>query len=297
MWSFISSKYKETIKHWQDFPLRVGVIWMKRYRIERFIGMGSYGQTYACTDVLMGNMVLLKRNLPSKKDIGRQLLERESIILKELNHPQIPRWIRYEKQGKDEVLLMELVAGGNLEQKIEQGRLYSVHESLSILMELLQPLEHLHQAGYVHRDVRIPNVVDDGQRLYLIDFGLSCRIGEQLPEALRMGLKEPESFHDSKDYASDMSWAGAKQRMRRPDPASDLYGLGHLFLFMMYAGFEYDEGQAERSWQEELELPHAVKQFVSRLLQRSEPGWASAKSCSQELQQLLVSLEETSGPL
>ena len=87
---------------------------------------------------------------------------------------------------------------------MEQGRLYSLHESLSILMELLQPLEHLHQAGYVHRDVRIPNVVNDGQRLYLIDFGLSCRIGEQLPEALRMGLKEPESFHDSKDYASDM---------------------------------------------------------------------------------------------
>ena len=41
MWSFISLKYKETIKHWQDFPLRVGVIWMKRYRIERFIGHGQ----------------------------------------------------------------------------------------------------------------------------------------------------------------------------------------------------------------------------------------------------------------
>ncbi|MEV5029191.1 serine/threonine protein kinase [Paenibacillus sp. LPE1-1-1.1] len=296
MRSFIVGKSKEIIKHWRDFPLRVGLVWMKRYRIERFIGMGSYGQTYACTDIISGNTMLLKRNLPSKKDIGRQLLERESCILKQLDHPQIPKWIRYEKQGKDEALLMELIAGENLEQKIEQGRLYSVQESLSILKELLRPLEHLHQAGYVHRDVRIPNVLDDGRRLYLIDFGLSCRIGEQLPETLRMGLKEPKSFDDLKAHASDGSWSGAKQRMRRPDPASDLYGLGHFFLFMMYAGFEYDEGQAERSWQEELELPLAVKQFVSRLLQRGEPGWASAKSCALELQRLLDSLGDSADP-
>lgn len=296
MLSFIASQCKEIIKNWRDFPLRTGVLWLNRYRIERFIGMGSYGQTYACTDILLGERVLLKRNLPSKSLVSKQLLERESQILQQLKHPQIPQWIRYEKHGMDEALIMELIEGANLEQTMEQGRTYSVQEALRILQELLRPLQYLHQLGYVHCDVRIPNAVDNGQCLYLIDYGLSCRIGEQLPESLRMSLKEPELQKRAREAAiKSGSWRYAKQRMRRPETASDLYGLGHFFLFMMYAGYEYDEGQAERSWQDELKLPLAVQQFVSRLLQCGGTSFDTAKQCEQELRKLLDVLEQESG--
>jgi serine/threonine-protein kinase len=61
---------------------------------------------------------------------------------------------------------------------------------------------------------------------------------------------------------------------------------------MMYASYEHHQEQEERSWEEELELPLAVKQFVRRLLQQSGPGWASAAQCEQELEQLLASLTE-----
>ncbi|MGO4547667.1 serine/threonine protein kinase [Paenibacillus sp. 2TAB23] len=296
MLSFIADQYKEIIKNWRDYPLRTGVLWLKRYRIERFIGMGSYGQTYACTDILLGERVLLKRNLPSKNLLSKELLERESQILKLLKHPQIPQWIRYEKHGRDEALIMELIEGANVEQLMEQGRTYSVQEALRILQELLRPLQYLHQLGYVHCDVRIPNAVDNGQRLYLIDYGLSCRIGEQLPESLRLSLKEPQLQNQMKETASESgSWLYAKQQMRQPETASDLYGLGHFFLFMMYAGYEYDEGQAERSWQEELELPLAVQQFVCRLLPCSGTSFVTAEQCDQELRELLDVLELENG--
>lgn len=292
MWTFIADKCKDIINHWRDYPLRTGMIWMGRYRIERFIGMGSYGQAYACTDIMTVSTVLLKRNMPSKKEIGRQLLERESMILQKLNHPQIPKWIRYEKQGFDEALIMEFVDGDNLEHKIiEQGQMNTLQETLGVMKQLLQPLDYLHQAGYVHRDVRIPNVLEKGGRLYLIDYGLSCRIGEQLPEALRVGLKEMELFN-KEGHVLDGSWSAAKRLMRQPVPASDLYGLGHLFLFMMYASYEQHEEQAERSWEEELELPLGVKRFVRRLLQQTEPGWKSAAQCRQELEELIASPAE-----
>jgi serine/threonine-protein kinase len=278
------------INHWRDYPLPNGKIWMGRYRIEHFIGRGSYGQAYACTDMVMGHQVLLKLSMPSKKEIGRLLLERESMILQQLNHPQIPKWFSYEKQGRHEALVMEFVDGDNLEHKLmEQGQIYSLKQSLAVMKELLRPLGYLHLAGYVHRDVRIPNVLDKGGRLYLIDYGLSCRIGEQLPAELSAALNETEPFENIR---SDSSWSGAKRRMRRPEPASDLYGLGHLFLFMMYAGYEYDEGQTELSWEEELELPPIVKQFVRRLLQQSEPGWQSAEHCKQELELVIAALPE-----
>lgn len=291
MWTFISNKCMNVIHHWRDYPLRIGTIRLRRYRIERLLGMGSYGQAYACTDIKTEKTVLLKRSRPSKKELGRLLLERESQILQELDHPQIPKWIRYEKHGRDEALIMELVEGDNLECKMmEQGRIYTLQESLSVIKDLLQPLGHLHQSGFVHRDVRIPNVVEKAGHFYLIDYGLSCRIGEQLPEALRTLLKETEPLESRPGRLADGSWAGAKQRMRQPYPASDLYGLGHLFLFMMYAGYEFKEGQDERSWEEELGLPLAVKHFVQRLLLQDEPGWQSAAQCERELKQLLAAL-------
>ncbi|SDT05111.1 serine/threonine protein kinase [Paenibacillaceae bacterium GAS479] len=291
MWTAVASKCKDMINNWRDFPLASGSVWMGRYRIQHFIGRGSYGQAYACTDMTTSNQVLLKRSMPSKKEIGILLLERESSILQKLNHPQIPKWLRYEKQGRHEALVMELIDGENLEHRlIEQNQVYSLKQSLNVLKELLQPLAYLHRAGFVHRDVRIPNVLDKEGRLYLIDYGLSCRIGEQLPEELRLALKEADPLESNS--GSESSWSVAKRRMRRPEAASDLYGLGHFFLFMMYAGYEYREGQEELSWEEELELPQDVNRFVSRLLQKTGPAWTSAEHCSQELEQLIASLPD-----
>lgn len=291
MWTFIAEKWRETINQWRDYPLRTGTVWMGRYRIERFLGMGSYGQAYTCTDIENGCTVLLKRSMPSKRELGRLLLERESRILQALDHPQIPKWIHYAKGGRDEALIMELIEGENLEHKMMvQGRTFTLQESLGTIKELIQPLKHLHQAGFVHRDVRIPNVLERSGIIYLIDYGLACRIGEQLPEELRTLLKETDSADNNASSLQDGSWAAVKRRMRKPYPSSDLYGLGHLFLFMMYAGYEHEEGQAERGWEEELELPQAVNHFIRRLLQQSEPGWLSAVQCEQDLEQLIAAL-------
>ncbi|MNG21619.1 hypothetical protein D3C84_1060090 [compost metagenome] len=75
--------------------------------------------------------------------------------------------------------------------------------------------------------------------------------------------------------------------MRKPEPASDLYGLGHVFLFLIYAGYVPQEGQEERSWEEELNLHPSVKSFVSGLL---DSRWDSAADCEQELARLMNEL-------
>ncbi|MBD2872460.1 protein kinase [Paenibacillus sp. IB182493] len=281
------------IRRWRDYPLRNGIVWMGRYRIDRFLGMGSYGQAYACTDTGSGRTVLLKRNKPSKKEIGRLLLRRESRILRELRHPRIPKWIGYETRGRDEALIMELVEGDDLESRLmAQGRALTLREALCIAKELLRTLGYLHGAGFVHRDVRIPNVMAKDGAIYLIDYGLACRIGEQLPEPLRLGLNEPDPDMAAPGAAAGSdSWSAFKRKMRRPLPSSDLYGLGHLFLFIMYAGYEPEEGQAERSWEEELALPRPVVLFVRRLLELEEPGWQSADQCLQELDRLMAELQ------
>ncbi|EFM09479.1 serine/threonine protein kinase [Paenibacillus curdlanolyticus YK9] len=285
MFSRLSTRWKQWRRQWLDYPLRQGKMWAGRYRIEQFIGMGSYGQAYRCIDMQTGAVVLMKRAKPSKHAIGREMLKRESEMMRQLTHPQIPRWLGNVKHRRESSLIMAFMDGYNLEEWImERAQTYTQADALRIVGQLISPLKHLHEAGYVHRDVRIPNVLASGERIGLIDFGLACRIGEEAPDDRMKAAEEregePSGFADS--------WGAVKQQMREPYPMSDLYGLGHLFLFLMYAGYVSVEGQEERSWEEELELEPAVKDFIRGLL---EKRWQTAVECERELGAVLDAMQ------
>ncbi|MFD1955028.1 protein kinase [Paenibacillus thailandensis] len=276
------------IGEWRDYPLREGSLWAGEYRIESFIGMGSYGQAYAVREERSGRRLLLKRNRPSKKELGIRLLRRENEILKALDHPQIPRWHRYVTRMRrgEEGLLMELLEGPSVERAIgEDGLVFTETDSLKLVRELMRPLSYLHEAGYVHRDVRIPNVVMHGERVVLIDYGLACRIGEQLPDDLAKMLGD----HAGAAPSRDGSWNEVRRRMRHPYPASDLYGTGHFMLFLLYSGYRAEEGQEERGWEEELELSPGCRGVIRRLLaDKPEDGLSSAAEYAKELDKLLA---------
>ncbi|WP_336790533.1 serine/threonine protein kinase [Paenibacillus sp. MMO-177] len=254
-----------------DYPLRQGIVWAGTYRIEEFLGMGSYGQAYRCTDLRSGSTVLLKRAKPSKRDTGRRLLKRENDILRQLSHPQLPKWLDWTVHRREGALVMEYIEGINVEQAILlQGRTYTQLEALRMLLMLFSPLEHLHQAGYVHRDIRIPNVILSEDEVHVIDLGLACRVGEKDADGPE---ERPSGFADS--------WGPVKYRMRQPEQASDLYGLGHFFLFLMYAGYTPEEGQEEQSWEEELAIDLEVKSFIKGLL---ESRWDTASEARKVLE-------------
>lgn len=277
-----SKWWKQWKRNWMDYPLRKGMVWAGRYRIEQFIGMGSYGQAYCCTDLITGSFVLLKRGKPSKREIGRKMLKQESEILRKLDHPQIPKWLNDSIHRQEEALIMEFIEGENLEHTIlEAGRTYTQVEALLHVRQLLDPLKYMHEAGYVHRDVRTPNVLEHGGLISLIDFGLTCRIGEEMSNHRQTDTGDAElgGFADS--------WGAVRHRMRYPYYTSDLYGLGHLFLFLMYAGYVSQEGQEERGWEEELALHPLVKSFIRGLL---ENNWQTAAECEQELDRILREL-------
>ncbi|MBD3921347.1 protein kinase [Paenibacillus sp. PR3] len=277
--------WKQRQLYWMDYPLRQGMVWAGRYRIEQYIGEGSYGQAYRCTDQQTGSTVLLKRSKPSKREVGQRLLRRESDVMQALRHPQIPSWLGEVVHRRESALVMAFIEGEDLERSMtEQGRTYTQWQALRIVRELLQPIGHLHAAGFVHRDVRIPNVVVCGERIYLIDYGLACRIGEEPQAEGATGIskeQEPIGFADG--------WEAVKQRMRAPETTSDLHGLGHLFLFLMYAGYEPDEGREELSWEQELTLDTNVKSFIRGLL---DGRWQTAMACEQALSHLLQDEED-----
>lgn len=244
---------KRIYEAWIDYPEREGKVLAGRYRILRFLGMGSYGLTYLCCDTASRTEVVVKQAKPSKGPLGRELLRREIQTMGQLRHPAIPKCLASFEYKKRLYMVTEYVKGQTVEELIfERGEVFSEKEALSMVRRLMEVVRFVHDRGFVHLDLRIPNVMLQGDSIRLIDFGLASRIGE--PARLESGADEDT------------------RRRRTAEVSSDLYAVGHFLLFMLYSAFEpKDSGEPEAGWEEELAVSAATKHMIRRLLQIDEP--------------------------
>ncbi|MEF3303406.1 serine/threonine protein kinase [Paenibacillus sp. GYB003] len=247
--------WRSVYEAWIDYPKREGAVIAGQYRILRFLGIGSYGLTYVCVDADSGREVVLKQAKPSKRAAGRQALRREADVLTRLRHPSIPQWLASFEYNNGAYMATELVRGQTVEDFIfERGVVFSELETLRFVRRLVDIVAYVHEQGFVHSDIRIPNVILNDDRIHLIDFGLACRIGEP---ALR------KTAFDSSAAAPNKS----------AEPADDLYAIGHFMLFMLYSGFEPRSSEAVRdaSWENELTLSPATRRMLRKLLRIDSP--------------------------
>lgn len=235
---------------WTDRPDRQGTILGSRYVIQELLGMGSYGLTYLCTDMQSGAEVALKEAKPSKGKLAVQLLHREADVLQHLQHPAIPELLHTFTVRRRHYMVTEYVRGQTLEQLIfEQGQQYTERECVELALQLLAPVAHVHEQGYIHGDVRIPNVILREGQVHLIDFGLARRLGEPLLSELKRRLKDVPEPEDEQAV-----------------PDQDLQDIGHFLLFLLYSSYEPQKGHEPASWQEELRLTPALHEMLERLL-------------------------------
>ncbi|MGG4342215.1 serine/threonine protein kinase [Paenibacillus lautus] len=265
------------INNWRDYPAEENTVLGNRYTVQQMIGEGSYGILYKCMDQQSGDVVAVKQSRPSKGDYGRQLLDREAAVLSSLQHSQIPAYRDFFTNNRDRYLVMSYMNGDTLEDLIfEQDMKYEEDECIEITLQLLKLVRYIHEQGYVHLDLRIPNVLFKDGRINLIDFGLARRIGE--PPPLQVPVRKKFKRNS---LASSVHYKDSKE-------SEDLRDIGHFMLFMLYSTYEpdYDRSTAvERSWQEELPLSIGLQNMIKRLLQWSEP-YSSSLEFLHELQSL-----------
>ncbi|WP_042201155.1 serine/threonine protein kinase [Paenibacillus camerounensis] len=263
------------IRAWQDYPLHSGVLIGERYEIHRLLGEGSYGLTYCCRDITDGKLYALKQSRPSKKTAGRMLLEKEYTILRSMEHPNIPRCRDYLEYKGSNWLVSDYITGKTLEDLIFDDQLiYGERESLAVILKLAELVAHVHSRGYVHLDLRIPNVILQEDALYLIDFGLASRIGEERTAVAQLSLLDPALLPEQLP----------------PVAASDLHDMGRLMLFMLYSAYEPVRGEEERSWREELKLSPEMRQLLSRLLGEQAEPYPDIETFAREAAALYKSL-------
>jgi len=145
------------------------------YEIVGAIGAGGMGEVYRARDTKLGREVALKV-LPAgfaadAERLGR--FEREAKVLASLNHPNIASIYGFEDSGSTRALVMELVEGPTLTDRIKAGAI-PLDEALPIAKQIAEGLEYAHERGIVHRDLKPANVkLTANDAVKILDFGLA----------------------------------------------------------------------------------------------------------------------------
>ncbi|MFZ0818588.1 MAG: protein kinase [Candidatus Acidiferrales bacterium] len=208
------------------------------YEIVAPLGAGGMGEVYRARDTKLARDVALKvlpANLATDADRMARF-GREAQVLASLNHPNIASIYGLEDSSGVRALVMELVEGSTLADRIAQGAI-PVEEALAIAKQMAEALEYAHERRIIHRDLKPANImITKGGRAKLLDFGLA-KIAEPVTalgnETLNLSAAAGTvvgTFMGTPAYVSPEQAEG-----RRLDARSDIFSFG-LVLYEMLCG-------------------------------------------------------------
>ena len=215
------------------------------YDVTSLLGEGGMGQVWQATDTQLNRQVALKILPDAFADDPDRLARftREAQILASLNHPNIAAIYGIEEAEGTRALVLELVEGPTLADRISQGPI-PIDEALPIAKQIAEALEAAHEAGVIHRDLKPANIkVREDGTVKVLDFGLAKALApspdvdpSQSPTltaaATQMGVILGTVAYMSPEQA----------RGKAIDKRSDIWAFGCV-LYEMLTGYRAFEGE------------------------------------------------------
>jgi eukaryotic-like serine/threonine-protein kinase len=154
---------------------------LSSYQLIDQIGATRMSEVWRARDG-MGRIVALKTIAQQAGDDSqlRARFLREGGEHKQLKHPNIVPIFDFFEQDGGFYLVMQYIPGGSLEDRMYEyqwGPL-PIRDALRISRQILPALDYAHQHGVIHRDVKPSNILLDGERAYLSDFGIALAVGQ-----------------------------------------------------------------------------------------------------------------------
>lgn len=220
------------------------------YRLDALIARGGMGVVYRATHLALDRSVALKviaRQFAGDEAFRDRFL-RESRLAARLDHPAVVPVFDAREEDGELIVAMRLIAGGDLRKRIEASGPLPPVEAVALLGQVADALDAAHAAGIVHRDVKPHNILLEGERAYLTDFGLAKALGES-------GVLSGTSVVGTVEYMSPEQWRG-----EQVGPATDVYSLGCVLYESLTGVVPY----ARRAGGVEPEMPQGLDAVIER---------------------------------
>ncbi len=208
----------------ENYEKHINEIFDEKYRINRVVGVGGMAVVYEATELSTGKLVAVKMLKESISD-NTQALRRfinESRAVSMLNHPNVVKILDFSFKTKYKFLVMEYIQGITLRDYMNKKLKLSWQTATAFIAQILQALDHAHQNGVIHRDIKPQNImVMEGGIIKVADFGIA-----KIPNAETVTMV---------DHAVGTIYyiSPEQAKGKKIDARSDLYSLGVMFYEMV----------------------------------------------------------------
>ncbi len=271
-----------------------------RYRIAKLIGTGGMANVYLASDMTSGAMVAIKILKPefSADSEFIKRFDTEAKAAAALSHANIVRVLGIGQEGNFRYMVQEYVEGISLKELIQQNHHIDWRIAVPIAIQVGLALEHAHQNGIVHRDIKPHNIMITKDRIAKVtDFGIA-----------RAATSNTITLTSGGALGSVHYFSPEQARGAMVGPASDIYSTG-VMLFEMVTGRLPFDGEtpvavAVKHLQEPVPLasgfvpgvPHGLDAIIQKSMQKGiEARYSTIREMVSELDSLMVDPNGTYG--
>lgn len=238
-----------------------------RYRLQRLLGVGGMASVYLADDQLLHRAVVVKvlRTEESGAEAADQFLQ-EAHALAALDHPNIIRILDFGSFRGQPFMVMEYLANDSLSRRMAE---FQDHQRAALLLaQIADALQHAHNRGVVHRDVKPDNILfDAGDRPRLSDFGIMALLPRvEVPQPFASEDNSPPVLSGTPQYMAPELWRGEVL------PQSDQYALGVVFYELLTGEWPYTGTSAWEYGDQHLEAPIPSARRIVPWLPREVDG-------------------------
>ncbi|HEY3204696.1 MAG TPA: protein kinase [Thermoanaerobaculia bacterium] len=218
------------------------------YEILAPIGAGGMGEVYRARDTRLERTVAVKilPSLSTPSPEARQRFEREAKTISQLSHPHICALYDVGREGETEYLVMELLEGETLLDRLAKGPL-PLEPTLRYGMEIADALDKAHRQGIVHRDLKPGNVMITKSGVKLLDFGLAKAMTPANPQSSLTALPTQQGLTQEGTILGTFQYMAPEQlEGKEADARTDIFAFGAT-LYEMATGKKAFTGATQAS--------------------------------------------------
>jgi serine/threonine-protein kinase len=269
--SFITTRQLDRLKG--EFEAKRSTERIPGYKIIKKVGSGAMATVFMAKQLSLDRLVAIKV-LPKRLSANANFIERfykEGRAAAQLNHPNIVSAYDVGKSGEHHYFVMEYVDGRTAYDRIIKERRIEEAEAISIVAQVAEALQHAHDRGFIHRDIKPKNIMISREgKAKLADLGLARALSDKEAAEAEAGRAYGTPYYISPEQIRGEVKIG---------PAADIYGLGAT-LYHMVTGRVPFEGKN----------PSAVmhKHLKSQLIPPDHVNPKISAGCAQVIEMMMA---------